>query len=52
MSEDKQHIETRAVHAGAEPDTATNARITPIYQTASYTFDDVEHAASLFNLEA
>ncbi len=46
-----QKIETLAVHAGAAPDPATRARITPIYQTASYVFDDVEHAASLFNLE-
>lgn len=45
-------LETLAVHAGTEPDPATNARITPIYQTASYVFDDVEHAANLFNLDA
>ncbi len=43
--------ETMAVHAGTAPDPATNARITPIYQTASYVFDDVDHAAALFNLE-
>ncbi|MGE3245505.1 MAG: O-acetylhomoserine aminocarboxypropyltransferase [Beijerinckiaceae bacterium] len=43
---------TLAVHAGARPDTATNSRITPIYQTASYVFDDVDHAASLFDLKA
>ena len=47
-----QHLETLAVHAGTEPDPTTKARITPIYQTASYVFDDVDHAASLFNLEA
>lgn len=46
-----QKLETLAVHAGTEPDPATKARITPIYQTASYVFDDVDHAASLFNLE-
>jgi O-acetylhomoserine (thiol)-lyase len=45
------HLETMAVHAGTEPDPATNARITPIYQTASYVFDDVDHAADLFNLD-
>ena len=45
-------LETMAVHAGTEPDPTTNARITPIYQTASYVFDDVEHAADLFNLDA
>ncbi|MEH6758494.1 MAG: O-acetylhomoserine aminocarboxypropyltransferase [Parasphingorhabdus sp.] len=45
------HLETMAVHAGTEPDPTTNARITPIYQTASYVFDDVDHAADLFNLD-
>jgi len=41
---------TRTVHAGAAPDPTTGARGTPIYQTTSFVFDDVEHAASLFNL--
>ena len=44
-------FETRAVHAGAHPDPVTGARATPIYQTTSYVFDDVDHAASLFNLQ-
>jgi O-acetylhomoserine (thiol)-lyase len=43
---------TLAVHAGATPDPSTGARITPIYQTSSYVFNDVDHAASLFGLEA
>jgi O-acetylhomoserine (thiol)-lyase len=43
-------FETRAIHAGAAPDPATGARSTPIYQTTAYVFDDVDHAASLFNL--
>lgn len=43
-------FETRAVHSGAAPDPATGARITPIYQTSSYVFEDADHAASLFNL--
>src|SRR3546814_17381301 len=43
--------ETLTVHAGTEPDPTTKARITPIYQTASYVFDDVDHAARLFNLQ-
>lgn len=43
---------TLSVHAGARPDPTTKARITPIYQTASYVFDDVDHAASLFDLRA
>jgi OAH/OAS sulfhydrylase len=43
-------FETRAVHAGAAPDPTTGARTTPIFQTTAYVFDDVDHAASLFNL--
>jgi len=44
-------FDTLSVHAGASPDPTTGARITPIYQTASYVFDDVNHAAALFNLQ-
>ncbi|MCH7942853.1 MAG: O-acetylhomoserine aminocarboxypropyltransferase [Proteobacteria bacterium] len=44
-------IETRAIHAGARPDATTGARSTPIYQTTAYVFEDVDHAASLFNLQ-
>jgi O-acetylhomoserine (thiol)-lyase len=47
----KPGFNTLAIHAGAQPDPATGARATPIYQTTSYVFDDVEHAAALFNLE-
>lgn len=43
---------TLAVHAGAAPDPSTGARATPIYQTTSYVFNDAEHAAALFGLEA
>ena len=43
---------TLAVHAGAHPDPATGARATPIYQTASFVFDDADHAAALFGLKA
>jgi O-acetylhomoserine (thiol)-lyase len=43
---------TLAIHAGATPDPATGARATPIYQTTSFVFDDVDHAASLFGLQA
>lgn len=52
MNESKYGFETLAIHAGAAPDPATGARATPIYQTTSFVFDDVEHAASLFNLQA
>tara|TARA_B100000029_G_scaffold342912_1_gene335262 strand:- start:1745 stop:3076 length:1332 start_codon:yes stop_codon:yes gene_type:complete len=44
-------FETLAIHAGAAPDPTTGARTTPIYATASYVFDDVDHAASLYNLQ-
>ncbi len=44
-------FETLCLHAGQLPDAATSARATPIYQTSSYVFDDVDHAASLFNLQ-
>ena len=43
---------TLAVHAGAQPDPTTGARATPIYQTTSFVFDDVDQAASLFGLQA
>jgi O-acetylhomoserine (thiol)-lyase len=43
---------TLAVHAGARPDPTTGARATPIYQTTSYVFDSIEHAASLFGLQS
>ncbi|MCH9668411.1 MAG: bifunctional o-acetylhomoserine/o-acetylserine sulfhydrylase [Actinomycetia bacterium] len=43
-------FETKQVHAGQTPDSATNARALPIYQTTSYTFDSTDHAAALFGL--
>ena len=53
MSEDRvPGFATLSVHAGARPDPSTGARVTPIYQTTSYVFDSVEHAASLFGLQA
>ena len=45
-------FDTLAIHAGATPDPSTGARITPIYQTTSFVFNDADHAASLFGLEA
>ncbi len=44
-------FETKAVHAGAAPDPVTGARATPIFQTTAYVFEDVDEAASLFNLQ-
>jgi O-acetylhomoserine (thiol)-lyase len=51
MSADAPGFATLAIHAGAAPDPSTGARVTPIYQTTSYVFNDVDHAASLFGLE-
>ncbi|SMC82550.1 O-acetylhomoserine sulfhydrylase [Fulvimarina manganoxydans] len=45
------NFETLAIHAGAQPDPVTGARATPIYQTTSFVFDSVDHAASLFGLQ-
>jgi O-acetylhomoserine (thiol)-lyase len=52
MSDTSPGFSTLAIHAGAQPDPATGARATPIYQTTSFVFDDVDHAASLFGLQA
>ncbi|CAN1722098.1 O-acetyl-L-homoserine sulfhydrylase [Hyphomicrobium sp. 1Nfss2.1] len=52
MSETEPKFATLAVHAGAAPDASTGARATPIYQTTSFVFNDTDHAASLFGLEA
>ena len=52
MTERTPGFNTLSVHAGAQPDPTTGARATPIYQTTSYVFNDVEHAASLFGLKA
>ncbi len=42
---------TRALHAGYQPDPSTGARAVPIYQTTSYQFRDTDHAAALFALQ-
>ncbi len=52
MSIDEPGFSTLSIHAGARPDPTTGARITPIYQTTAFVFDDVDHAASLFGLQA
>ena len=51
MSDHPYGFETLCLHAGQQPDPATGARASPIYQTAAYVFDDTDHAASLFNLQ-
>ncbi len=49
--ERKLGFETIALHGGQKPDTATNSRAMPIYQTSSFVFNDTEHAANLFALK-
>ena len=50
-TESSLHFETLQLHAGQEqPDAATGARAVPIYQTASYVFDNSQHAADRFGL--
>ncbi len=51
MSTKKLHFETLQLHVGQEqPDSATDARAVPIYQTASYVFHNSQHAADRFGL--
>ena len=52
MTKNKPGFSTLAIHAGAQPDPTTGARATPIYQTTSFVFNDTDHAASLFGLQA
>ena len=58
MSDKKKQInpntykfDTLSLHAGYQPHKNAGSRQVPIYQTTSYLFDDVDHAAALFNLE-
>jgi O-acetylhomoserine (thiol)-lyase len=51
MTERSPGFATLAIHAGSQPDPTTGARATPIYQTTSFVFEDVDHAASLFGLQ-
>lgn len=44
-------FETLCLHAGQEPDPATNSRAVPIYATTSFTFNDSAHGARLFGLK-
>ncbi len=51
MDEKQYGFNTLALHAGQSPDPTTGSRAVPIYQTASYAFDNAEHAANLFGLK-
>ncbi len=51
MADKKLHFETLQLHVGQEqPDSATDARAVPIYQTTSYVFHNSQHAADRFGL--
>jgi len=52
MTDRTPGFSTLSIHAGAQPDPTTGARSTPIYQTTSFVFNDADHAASLFGLQA
>ncbi len=49
--DEKPRLATRAVHAGEPPDPGTGASNVPIYLSAGFAFDDVDHAAALFAME-
>lgn len=51
MTTNQWSYETLQLHAGQEPDTATQSRAVPIYQTSSYVFKSAEHGANLFALK-
>jgi len=51
-SEGTRGFGTRCVHAGQEEPDPTGARAPPIHQTTSYVFDDADHAADLYALDA
>ena len=51
MSDQTYGFDTLQIHAGANPDPATGARNTPIYQSTAFVFRDAEHASKLFNLQ-
>jgi O-acetylhomoserine (thiol)-lyase len=43
-------LDSIALHHGYTPEETTKAAAVPIYQTTSYTFDNTQHGADLFNL--
>lgn len=45
------HLDSIALHAGYKSEPTTKSAAVPIYQTTSYTFDDTQHGADLFDLK-
>lgn len=50
LLEENMKLESIALHHGYESEATTKAAAVPIYQTTSYTFDNTQHGADLFNL--
>ena len=44
-------LESLALHHGYESESTTKAAAVPLYQTTSFTFDDTQHGADLFDLK-
>jgi O-acetylhomoserine (thiol)-lyase len=44
-------LESIALHQGYKSEETTKSAAVPIYQTTSYTFDDTQHGADLFDLK-
>ncbi|KAG8961510.1 Homocysteine synthase [Tulasnella sp. 419] len=47
-SQKQPEFETLQLHAGQEPDKATNARAVPIYASTSFVFQNSQHGADIF----
>ena len=45
------NLESIALHSGYTSESTTKAATTPIYQTTSFTFDNTQHGADLFDLK-
>ncbi|MFW5897282.1 MAG: trans-sulfuration enzyme family protein [Bacillota bacterium] len=51
MNEHRHHFDTRAIHSGEEGRHEYGAHVLPIYQTATFVFDDVDQGARRFRGE-
>lgn len=51
MAHENAKFDTKAIHAGYEPDKVTGSRQVPIFQTSAYVFEDAEDAADKFALK-
>lgn len=51
MEKNRMKLESLALHHGYKSEASTKAAAVPIYQTTSYTFDNTQHGADLFDLK-